>query len=512
MKRKFLTMALVLSLLLGMALPTVAGEEATVSLIPNGGFEAVDEESGTVAMDWDAASKGTVVTDAAGAYAGDRYLSIPFPKVQKTSRFSLAAETHYELRFWAKTTVKNASYVEIKFLKDSSDYTYIAGNKTDGDLYNTEGVYFEWFGVENEVPAEGESINKIPWQEYSFAFTAPKHTIGVVINFAANVKEGATGGTEEHYLHLDNVSLVATGREPNLLRNGYLTAFKADQHPSGWIDKYVPIGGNFDTYALEYIKQPNGEVAANYTMFDKTLGSIFYKTQVFLSEGKYKLSFEYENNNKTEKDRVASVEINGGLIGFHEAPNMLRDCVKNKYEYYFTVSESKAYNFMMMSHWVPKLEFSNGEELFVRISNIRIWKDESGVQYGKSATYTMDTKDRAQRDVFIPVSNISDADLNAGGTAYVVLPKGHYVPKSSDEESFTMVNALYRKYNNGNIVLENVKLTGGAASGGAVSNVNDSMEVPVLKGVEDFTYELHSFILSGMDTLKAMNEKTILTY
>lgn len=504
MKRKFLTLVLILSLLVGMALPLGAMGETSSSLIQNGSFENVAEENETIAKDWLTASGGEVVKGSS-AHSGERYLYIPFGKAQKTT-VALKPETQYMLRFWAKTTIKDASYFEIYFTPDASGNALLAKEKT----------FLEWFGIENEAPKEGESIDNLPWQEISFAFTTPAHIKSANISISANVKEGKAGGAEEHFFYLDDVSLTATDREPNLIRNGYLTAFKvAGKHPSGWTDSAaVPHDGNPEGYSVKYVEQENGEVYAEFTDFqgDGILKWIYYiNNSVPVKAGRYKLSFEYENNNPREKDRVPFIML-GTIIPNQKVPNMLVDRVENKYEFYFTVTTDDVYSFTLDPYKIENCILENGEPHYLRISNIRLWKDSNEVQYGKTATYNMDLNGNVYRDVFVPVSKISDADKNAGGTAYVVLPKGHYVPETSETETFTMVNVLYRKYKNGNIILENVKLTGGVASGGAVSNLNDSIEVPVLAEGADYTYEIHSFMLSGMDTLKAMNEKTILTY
>lgn len=509
MTRKILTLLLTLSLLIGMALPAAAeGEAVETPIIPNGGFEEL-EEDGQTATGWGENSKGIVIAACEGSspHTGNGYLRLQFGNAQRSPKLTLAPETQYMLEFWARTTVEDGSYIQIRFLKDDSGYTYI--NEGKGD--NNEGGFLEYFGIANEAPKtdEGEMVDVLPWQKFSFAFTTPKHTIGATIDFWAS----ARGGINENWFCLDDVSLTATGREPNLLRNGYLTAFKVDgKLPSGWADRTAAPTAGAPNHKVEYIKNAEtGEVVANFTEFIDS-GAMtwqYYVENVYLSPGNYKLSFEYENGNNTilDADRVPYVTFTAtGTTTKDKVVNVLSVQETNIYEAYFTITTAGAYVFTL---YPAKTDV----EIYTKLANMRIWKDEASVQYGKApAKAGIEVKNNLAYDVIIPVSKISDAGFNADSTAYVVQPKGHYIPETDGTEKFMMVNALYRKYEDGRRIFESVTFANGEASGGMVSNVNDSIEVPVLTGEEDYTYEIQSYLWAGANGMEPVADKTVLTY
>lgn len=493
MKRKLLSLTLILSLLLGMMLPTLAeGEDVPALIIPDGSFE--EEGKGWTLKNGAMINLGLPETPA---HTGQGYLYIGKGPDAVVS-FSLMPETDYVLRFWARTTVKEGSTFDLRFLAEEGDYHNVEG------YVNGEHYYKDTFGIGKTEPAEDETDTRLDWDEYSFEFTTPSKALGGRISFYSE--------TDDLFC-LDDVSLTPSGREPNLVRNGYFLGMENNgKKPTAWaIDP--PETGATEDVKVTYDRQPDGDVYATFTKFDGPSAKYYYYTMgVPMAPGRYKLSFDYENYNPTERDRVPTIEINGDRILSHEGPNMLLDCTENKYEYYFTVDTSGLYKLTVKPHGIPEYKFPDGKDLFLRISNIRIWKDEASVQYGKTATYTMDAHGNARRDIILPITKISEADKNDAGTAYVVLPKGHYFPDNNETEEFMMVNALYRKYEDGRRIFESVTFANGEASGGMVSNVNDSIEVPVLTGEEDYTYEIQSYLWKGVNGMEPVADKTVLTY
>lgn len=492
MKSKLLSLALVVSLLIGMvALPVAAEEIVTEPIIANGGFEEVTEDE-TVAKNWTGGMRmesGAVEGNL--SHNGDGFLHIGADNSSYSSTFKLQPDTDYILKFWSRTSVAGGGSFDLRFRSGGKLYS----EAVSGYVYG-EHLYQENFGSENAAPTEEGAVDgRFQWEEQSFSFTTPSKADGGSITFKAAATEA--------YFCLDDISLTPSGRKPNLVRNGYLTTFKnGGARPSGWVNA-VPAS-NTVTYSM----LPSGDMRARFTG-----NNSYYGGSVPLPAGRYKLSFEWANRSSA-RDRVPNIymKFNGQNTGFTDAYYIAQNThaydVKQTYEYYFTVAPA-AVNGLTDFRVLPG---TSGASTYSDLYNIRIWRDEAGVQYGKTATGTMAVKNTLSQDWYMPITKISEADLNTSQTAYVVLPKAHYIPTSAETENFTMINALYRTYEDGRCVLENIAFANGQAKNGLVANANGSMEVPKLTGEEDYSYEMHSFIWSGIGTMKPMADKTVLTY
>ncbi len=492
MKRKFLSLVLSLSLLLGMtmALPAMADEEKTEPIITNGGFEEVADD-GLSPIGW---TGGTIMpsnTETGNlSYSGDGFLYLEAGKGTYCSTFKLEPDTDYILKFWSRTSVADGGSFDLRFRSGGKPY-----NESVPDYVNGEHLYQESFGSANEAPAEEGAVDgRFQWEEQSFSFTTPSKTDGGTITFSA--------AATETYFCLDDISLTPSGREPNLVRNGYLTTFKnGGTRPSGWTWS-VPASD-----IVTYLMLTSGDMRARFTA-----NSGYYRGPVAVPAGRYKLSFEWANHSGA-RDRAPSIYMNfdgintGFTDAWYKAQNTHAYGVKQTYEYYFTVAPGA--EGIKDFRVEPGL---SGTSTVSDLYNIRIWRDEAGVQYGKTATGTIAVTNTLSQDWYMPITRISEADKNTDETAYVVLPKAHYIPTTTETENFTMINALYRTYEGGRRIIEGITFANGQATGGLVANANGSMEVPVLTGEEDYTYEIHSFIWSGAGTMQPKAAVSTISY
>lgn len=488
MKCKLLSLALVVSLLIGMvALPVAAEEIVTEPIIANGGFEEVTEDNGTVG--W---SGGMVLesNEAQGnlSHGGNKYMYIATNGLIYSAPFALEAEKDYILTLYSRTSIANSAQIDIRFRANGDTF-----DKSIPDQY-VPGTHLvqDNFGSAHSAPAEGEADGRFRWEKQQFCFTTPPLTDSAFFYIKNQ-------GNDE-YLCIDDVSIALSGDAPNLIQNGRFRAFINDgERPSGYVGK--------NSYSAQptYSVDANGDTVVKVTEAGKYFG-IFGMS---LKAGRYKLSFDYRNDGSASYVPQIYMKASYGTWteGYRTAlQNTYWKQAWQRYEYYFTVTG----NYVVLSdvRILPGYTTASGPSFF---KNISLWKDEANVEYAKdqralasNAQYGYST------EWYMPIDAISDVEAVSG--VHTIKTKAHYIPTGTGDESFVLIDSVFKVFDDGREVLSDIAFKNGSTTGGIVGSANSSIKVPALTGEEDYTYEIRSFIWSGTSTLRPVAKKTVLTY
>ncbi len=502
MKRRTLALVLTLSLLLGMTavLPAVADEVASEPIIKNGGFEEVAED-GLSPIGWFGGGMVTPSNTDTGnlSHSGKGFLYIEAGKSVYSSNFELEPETDYILTLYSRSSIENSGQIDIRFRANGNTFD----KSIPGQYAPGEHRVIENFGSANSEPAEGETDERFQWEKQQFSFTTPALTEGAM--FYINEKKS------DAYFCIDDISIAPSGKEPNLLRNGYFTTFVNDgARPSGFASS-----SNFVT-APTYSVDENGDVVATIASRNANNEEAYFGIHALgLLAGRYKLSFDYKNDGsasyKPSFYMKATTDYPSWTAGWRSISQNAYDKGKwQTFELYFTVPEGgvRLSDFRVKSGYITT-------DKPAYFKNIRLWWDEATVEYG---SHFVETRSPLVTDATLghstewyrPIDAISDVKATDG--VHTIQTKAHYIPTGTSDESFMLLDSVFKVYDDGREVLTDIAFKNGSTTGGIVGGANSRIMVPELTGEEDYTYEIRSFIWSGTGTMQPKAAVSTISY
>lgn len=500
MKRRTLALVLTLSLLLGMTavLPAVADEVASEPIIKNGGFEEVAED-GLSPIGWFGGGMVTPSNTDTGnlSHSGKGFLYIEAGKSVYSSNFELEPETDYILTLYSRSSIENSGQIDIRFRANGNTFD----KSIPGQYAPGEHQVVESFGSANSAPAEGETDERFQWEKQQFSFTTPALTEGAML-YIKNVNN-------DDYLCVDDISITPSGKEPNLLRNGYFTTFANDgARATGFASS-----NNFPEAPI-YSVDENGDIVAKITLNKN--GGYFGIHGLGLLAGRYKLSFDYRN------DGSASYNSSVYMKASDDYPNWTagwRDMLQNAYdkgfwqtfELYFTVPSGG----VRLNDFRLKVGYVGSAEKPAYLKNVRLWRDEANVEYGSTfsasrSPLVYNATRGHSTEWYVPIDAISE--VKAANGVHTIQTKAHYIPTGTGDEGFTLIDSVFKVYDDGREVLTDIAFKNGSTTGGIVGGANSRIMVPELTGEEDYTYEIRSFIWSGTGTMQPKAAVSTISY
>lgn len=478
MIKKIAAAVLALGLCASLAPVCAEGE----NLIANPGFESV-LFGGVGVENWnftgtDAASCVIKGTEANPAHGGEYYINLPDSGSMLISKsFGIEDETNYTLSFWARSSVLNSGFIDMRYYIQGKQYDVYCKNNLI-KYTNGEHLFQEYFGLQKSAPTGDEADTRFEWYPVSFSFITPPMAEAVIVNIYNKSSEG------DPFLCLDDFSFTKNN-EINYIKNGGFENTKGPDLISSWTK--LPTGDG--TYTLV----DNGQ-GGKY--LKTTGGSLQLQTAVPLHSGRWRLSFDHKpdaSRSYTPTVYLKCAATAGWITGWKPAQMAYTKGAWTTYEYYFTVPEYADPAAINNGYLIDDFRIGAGWGPNNNLDNVRLVPDKSGVSFSKYKSFTtnpvpasMYTSDNA-----VYTDKISTAGTTDG--KYDIDIIGHYVPKTAETESFTVIGALYRVYDNGKIQLQEFVTADGTASGTPVS-VSGKILVTKLTGGEGYTYRLKAFI------------------
>lgn len=507
MKRKLLSLALVLSLLIGMmALPAAAGEKINLLEELDSDFESGTKEGGSFYTGM------SYVKDTQNAQSGNWYLSVPEVPTEGqvyglSVGVSVKGSTTYTVSFWARSSMAKSGRILIRNMVNGEKYTTWASES---------GITASALGTDVETrfghqPAEGQE--RSDWYEVKKSFTTAPETNQIFLQIYS--KYSSSGSENDLKLCLDNVSLVE-GTE-NLLRNGEMNVNRGGSAPDYWTAYTAKTS---DATMYEVVEDPAASGSGNMVYKSGKYYQLYQN--VVLPKGQYKLTTRFRGPVAASVAKGGATNGSyiswGGNYSFNGdmGPAITESLVDTwvTYTTYFTAPEDGTYAVGIGGRWESANRYYD--------DTVLLPAEDNTVEYVTKGT--ADVAEKKSGNVTHVRGNSVEkiSDVGTSDNVHTLTAIGHYVAKNMEEtEKFTLVSAVYRKNKTTNeITLHNIVIQDGESA--KVTGYKDGLpehnsenimaDISVPVADDTYTYEVKSFLWSSASGMKPVGEVFTLTY